>query len=109
MMLYDDFKIGDMIFIPKGTAIWCMKLQRTIVLYDNIIAKITHSTTTKDSFFVQPQKKILKPLYINFHSSTNNGLFDYVDDEIFGELHYVYNEDEFINNDRKYKLEEILK
>ncbi len=113
--VYEKIKIDDLILIPKGTPIWSIKLQQTIVLYKDVIAKITHTTTGEDSIFVMPQIKNAKLQYIDFSYDKSEKLIDnstytdtYRDDTIFGELHYGFNEDEYVNNDRKMKLDSIL-
>jgi hypothetical protein len=114
--VYEKIKIDDLILIPKGTSIWSIKLQQTIILYNDIIAKITNTTTGYDSVFVMPQIKNIKLLqYIDFSYDKSEKLIDkptipdtYRDDTTFGELHYGFNEEEYVNNDRKMKLDSIL-
>lgn len=116
MVEYKDLKINDRILIPKGTPIWSIKLQQTIVLYQNIIARINATTTTQDSIFVIPQIKIM---YLDFdYKSINHeskelitptpSIPEYKDDTTFGELHYVFDSEEYTNNHRFQKLDEIL-
>lgn len=115
-MIYEDLKINDIILIPKGTDIWCIKLQQTITLYGDIIARITALTTDKESIFVIPQDKILPIMYLDFQynnedqsvSRTSPSDQEYKDNTTFGELHYIFNDELYTNNDRLQKLQMIL-
>jgi hypothetical protein len=114
MIKYEDLNIGDIILIPKGTAIWSIKLQQTIVLYNDIMTKITHTTYDNGSIFVMPQIKIAPIMYIDFSYDKSKELTpspitpEYVDDETFGELHYGYDPEIYTNNNRNLNLKNIL-
>jgi len=119
MIEYKDLKINDRILIPKGTPIWSIKLQQTIVLYQNIIVRINATTTTQDSIFVIPQIKIPPLTFLDFNYKSINheskelipptpSIPEYRDDTTFGELHYVFDSEEYTNNHRFQKLDEIL-
>jgi len=113
-MKYEDLKVDDIILISKGTPIWSIKLQQTIVLYNDVIAKIMATTFDEKSIFVMPQRKVAPIWYIDFTYDKSKKLKpspttpEYINDETFGELHYGYNEEEYTNNDRHLKLVKIL-
>lgn len=113
--VYEKIKIDDLILIPKGSTVWSIKLQQPINLCNDVIAKITNTTTDERSIFVMPQIKNAKLQYVDFSYDKSEKLIDnstytdtYRDDTIFGEFHYCFNEDEYVNNDRKMKLDSIL-
>lgn len=115
MITYEDFNVGDIISISKGTAVWSIKLQKIIILYEDIKAKITHTTYGKDIFFLMPQNTVRPLMYVDFSYDKSKltatpipPTTEYIDDTTFGELEIIFNEEEWINTDRKMKLDKIL-
>jgi len=116
MIKYEDLKIDDIILIPKGTDVFSIKLQQMITLYENITVKIKHTVYDKGAIFVMPQEKVIPIMYLDFHygddikkeTKQEKPKQEYKDNTTFGELSYVYNKEKFTNNDRLFKLNDIL-